>query len=77
MYKALHPRNDVDRLYVLRKEEGGLTSIEDSVHAPIQRHKDYIEKREERLITATRKILTTRGLNKNRKKNNSVDVLSN
>ena len=32
MHKALHPRDDVDRLYVSRKEEGrGLTSIEDSV----------------------------------------------
>ena len=32
MHKALHPRNDVDRLYVARKERGrGLASIEDSV----------------------------------------------
>ena len=37
MHKALHPRDDVDRLYVSRKEGGrGLASIEDSV--------DYIEK---------------------------------
>ena len=36
MYKALHPRDDVDRLYVSRKEEGrGLASIEDSVDASI------------------------------------------
>ena len=34
MHKALHPRDDVDRLYVSRKEGGGgLTSIEDSVDA--------------------------------------------
>ena len=32
MQKALHPSDDVDRLYVLRKEGGrGLASIEDSV----------------------------------------------
>ena len=32
MHKALHPRDDVDRLYVSRKEEGrGIASIEDSV----------------------------------------------
>ena len=31
-----------------------LPSIEDSVDAPIQRIEDYIEKHEERLITATR-----------------------
>ena len=30
-YKALHPRDDVDRLYVSIKEGGrGFTSIEDS-----------------------------------------------
>ena len=32
MHKTLHPRDDVDRLYVSRKERGrGLASIEDSV----------------------------------------------
>ena len=47
MHKALHPRDDVDRLYVSRKEGGrGLTSIEDSVDASIQRLEDYIEKHE-------------------------------
>ena len=41
MHKALHPRDDVDRLYVSRKERGrGLASIEDSVDASIQRLKD-------------------------------------
>ena len=45
MHKALHPRDDVDRLYVSRKEGGrGLISIEDSVDASIQRLKDYIER---------------------------------
>ena len=34
MHKAFHPRDDVDRLYVSRKEgERGLTSIEDTVDA--------------------------------------------
>ena len=37
IHKALHPRDDVDRLYVSRKEGGsGLASIEDSVDASIQ-----------------------------------------
>ena len=37
MHKALHPRDDVDRLYVSRKEGGGgLASIEDSFDASIQ-----------------------------------------
>ena len=55
MHKALHPRDDVDNLYISRKEGGrGLSSIEDSVDASIQRLKDYIQKHEGELITATR-----------------------
>ena len=55
MHKALHPWDDVDRLYVSRKEGGrGLASIEDSVDASIQQLKDYIEKCGDWLITATR-----------------------
>ena len=55
MHKALHPRDDVDRLYVLRKEGGsGLASIEDSVDASIQQLRDYRQKHEGGLITATR-----------------------
>ena len=55
MHKALHPRDDVDGLYVSRKEGGrGLASIEDSVDASIQRLKDYIQKHERTLITDTR-----------------------
>ena len=52
MHKALHPRDDVYRLYVSRKEGGrGLASIEDIVNALIQRLEDYIEKHEGGLIT--------------------------
>ena len=55
MHKALHPRDDVDRIYLSRKEEGrGLASIEDSVDASIQRLEDYIQKHDGGLITATR-----------------------
>ena len=55
MHKALHPRDDVDRLYVSRKEGGrGLTCIEDGVDASIQRLKDYIQKHKGGLITVTR-----------------------
>ena len=55
MHQALHPRDDVDRLYVSRKEgERGLTSIEDSIDASIQKLEDYIEKHERGLITAIR-----------------------
>ena len=55
MHKALHPSDDVDRLYVSRKQGGrGLASIEDTVGASIQRLEDYIEKHEWRLITTIR-----------------------
>ena len=54
MHKALHLRDDIDRLYVSRKEgEKGIASIEDSVDASIQRLEDYIEKHGG-LITAIR-----------------------
>ena len=55
MSKALHPRDNVDRLYASRKEGGtGLASIEDSVDASIQRLEDNIEKHERGLIAAIR-----------------------
>ena len=55
MHKALHPRDDVDRLYVSRKGGGrGFANIEDKVDASIQRLEDYIEKHERGLITAIR-----------------------
>ena len=51
-HKVLYPRDDVDKLYVSRKEGGrGLASIEDSIDASI-RLEDYIEKHEGGLITA-------------------------
>ena len=54
MYMALHPRKDVNRLYVSRKKRGrGLTGSENSVDASIQRFEDYIEKHRGGLITAS------------------------
>ena len=84
MQKALRPRDDVDRLYVSRKEgERGLASIKDSVDASIQRLEDYIEKHERGLITAIRndtdntiddRITTTR--KQKWGKNNSMAALN-
>ena len=55
MHKALHPRDDVDKICVFKKEvRRGLANIEDRVDASIQRLEDYIEKRGERLSAATR-----------------------
>ena len=50
---TLHLRDDMDRLYVLRKEgERGVASIEDGLDASIQGLEDYIKKNKEKLITA-------------------------
>ena len=53
IHKALHPRDEVDRIYASRKEVGrGLASIEDSVNASIQRFEKYVGKHE-RIIKRT------------------------
>ena len=55
MHTALHPRDDVDRLYVSRKEGGrGLASIEETVDASMQRLENYREKHKRGLITTIR-----------------------
>ena len=54
MHKTLHPRDDDDRLYVSRKGERELASIEDSVDASIQRLEGFIQKCGGRLITTSR-----------------------
>ena len=55
MHEALHPRHDVGRLYVSRKEVGRIfASIKDTVDESIQRLKDYIGKHERGLITPIR-----------------------
>ena len=54
--KALHTRDDIDRLYVSRKEgRRGLTSIEDCIKEPV----NYIKICRERLITAMAAQLQT------------------
>ena len=51
IYRALHPRSDVDRLYIPRKEGGkGLISIEDCVELAIRGFEVYVYGSEERLI---------------------------
>ena len=72
IHKALLPRDDVDRLYVSRKEGGrGLASFEDCVDASIQRLEDYIQKHDGGLITAIRNDTdndTDNRMTRNRKK---------
>ena len=52
MHETLHPKVDINRLFVSRKEGRGLASIEASMDASIRRFVDYIKKNKERLITA-------------------------
>ena len=55
IYGALHPKSDVDRLYIPRKEGGrGLISIEDCVELVISGLEVYVHEIEERLIQAAR-----------------------
>ena len=53
IYGALHPKYNVDRLYIARKEGGrGLISIEDCVEFAIRALEVYVNGSEERLIQA-------------------------
>ena len=57
--KALYPRDDVDRLYVSRKEGGkGLASIKDGVDVSIQWLEDCIKSVEEDWIHPLKTIKT-------------------
>ena len=53
MYGALHPKSDVDRLYIPKKEGGrGLISIVDCVELAIRGLEVYVHGSEEILIQA-------------------------
>ena len=55
IYEELHPKSDVERLYIPRKEgERGLISIEDCTELAIRGLEVYVHGSEERLIQAAR-----------------------
>ena len=55
IYAGLHPKSDVDRLYVHKKEGGRvLISVEDCVEVAIRSLEMYFHGSEERLIQAAR-----------------------
>ena len=65
MHIVLHSRDDVDRLYVSRKEGGrGLASVEESVDALIQQLLDYIKSLEYDWLLRIRTIQTTQASRK-------------
>ena len=55
IYGGLHTKSDVDRLYILRKDERrGLIAIEDCVECGVRRLEVHVPGNEERLIHAAR-----------------------
>ena len=55
VYGKLHPKSDVDRLYIPRKDGGrGLVAIEDCVELEIRGLEVYVHGSEERLLQASR-----------------------
>ena len=55
MHNGLHPRSDVERLYILRKDgKRGLTNAEDTVIWVKISLEDHIKKSDERLLCADR-----------------------
>ena len=55
IHRALHPKSDVDTLYILRKERGrSLISTEDCVELAMRGLEVYVHRCEERLIQAAR-----------------------
>ena len=56
IYEGLHPKSDVDRLYICRKDGGrGLIAIEDFVELAVRGFEVYVHGSEERLLQATRR----------------------
>ena len=55
MHKALHPKDDIDRLYTERKEGGrGLFNIEECVELALLGLMNYVKSSKERIISAVR-----------------------
>ena len=56
VYGGLHPKPEVDRLYIPRKDEGrGLIAIEDYIELAVRGLEVYFQGSEERLIHAARR----------------------
>ena len=58
MHKGLHPKSNVDKLHISRKEgRRGLLNVEDTVHLAIIGLLKYVGNSEERLLNAARQAL--------------------
>ena len=57
MHNALHPKSNVDRLYISRNEGGrGLHGVEEAVKLINLGLENYVKKSGERLLTAARSV---------------------
>ena len=57
MHNVLHPKSNVDRLYILRKEGGrGLQGVEEAVKVTNLGLENYEKDSRERLLTAARSV---------------------
>ena len=76
MHKAFNPRDDIDRLYVLRKGGGwgGFVSVEDCVESLIQGLEDYIKKRKVRLLTAANNSIGNIRTNRKKKQLTNLET---
>ena len=69
MNKALHPRDDVDKLDVSIKEgERKLECIEDSIYSSIQWPEDYIKSTTEEWVEPPESVQTTQDQQNKKKK---------
>ena len=61
MYGAFHPKSDIDRLYVKRRDGGrGLISIEDCVRSEENNLGLYVRDSEENLLKGVKKLVLLR-----------------
>jgi len=56
MHKALHPRDDIHRLYLSRKGGRGLMNVEDTVNLAIINLEMYVKDSRESILTGTRGV---------------------
>ena len=53
-HKTLYWKNDIDRLYVSRRESERFASIEDCIDVTIQEHEGYVNKNKRRFMISAR-----------------------
>ena len=62
MHNGIHPRSNVQRLYIISRSKGGrrLASVEDTIHLAGLGLERYIEQNDEKLISVARGLYEQR-----------------